>query len=122
MVVDGDPESLASHFRILRGRGFRVATYSSPVPACGYAALEKPAAIVMAFGFSECDGATAVRRLKDASPRSRILVRPQAAGRSSVGDVVKAGAEVLAGAAGPEAVLRHLEGTLGGPLPVPVGP
>jgi len=113
MVVDADPDSLAQQFGFLRGRGFRVATYSSPVPACAFAANERPAAIVTSFGFPECDGPTAVRRLKEASPQSHLLVRMTSEDSPSFGEAVQAGAEILPGSAEPELVLRRLEEAVG---------
>jgi DNA-binding NarL/FixJ family response regulator len=114
MVLDADPESLASHFRLLSDRGFRVATYSSPGPAFDYAASERPDAILTALRFPECDGMTAVRRLREASPRSRILVRVSQNERSSAGEAARAGAEVLvSGATGSEEILRRIEDAVG---------
>jgi CheY-like chemotaxis protein len=114
MVVDADPESLASHFRLLSDRGFRVATYSSPVPAYGYAAAERPEAILTSIRFPECDGLTVLRRLKEASPRSRILVRASAGDRASLGGAAQTGAELIeAGTDGSELVLRRIEEALG---------
>jgi len=114
MVVDADPESLASHFRLLSDRGFRVATYSSPVPACGYAATERPEAILTSVRFPECDGLTLLRRLREASPRSRILVRASAGDRATLGGTAHAGAEVIdAGAHDSETIVRRLEEAVG---------
>jgi PleD family two-component response regulator len=114
MVVDADPESLASHFRLLSDRGFRVATYSSPVPACGYAAEERPEAILTSVRFPECDGLTVLRRFREASPRSRILVRASAGDRASLGGTSHAGAELIdAGAQESETIVRRLEEAVG---------
>jgi len=114
MVVDADPESLASHFRLLSDRGFRVATYSSPVPACGYAAAERPEAILTSVRFAECDGLTLLRRLREASPESRILVRASAGDRASLGGTAHAGAELIeAGAQESETIVRRLEEAVG---------
>lgn len=114
MVLDADPESLAAHFRLLSDRGFRVATYSSPVPACGYAASERPDAILTSFEFPECDGPTALRRLREASPRSRILVRISQNDRPSAGEAARAGAEVLvSGIGGSKEILRRIEEAVG---------
>lgn len=119
MVLDADPESLASHYRLLTDRGFRVATYSAPAPACGYAAEEKPEAILTASGFPECDGLDVVRRLKEASPESHIMLFAAPGKAPSLGEAARAGAEVLLPEAqGSESVLRHLEDAIG-ELPAP---
>lgn len=114
MVVDADPESLAWHFRLLSDRGFRVATYSSPVPACGYAAAECPEAILTSVRFPECDGLTVLRRFREASPRSRILVRASERDRASLGGAAHAGTEMFdAGTEEFEAIVRHVEKAVG---------
>ena len=115
MVVDADPESLASHFRLLSDRGFRVATYTSPVPSYGYAAAERPEAILTSLRFPECDGLTVLRRLKEASPRSHLLVRASVGDHPSPGDAAKLGAEVID--PGSDVLLRRLEEAVG-ELPV----
>jgi len=120
MVLDADPESLALHYRLLKDRGFEVATYSAPAPACGYAAEEKPDAILTSFGFPEWDGLDVVRRLKEASPHSHIMLIASSGNWPSLGEAARAGAEVLLPEAqGSDAVLRHLEDAIG-ELPVPV--
>lgn len=120
MVLDADPESLASHYRLLTDRGFRVATYSAPAPACDWAAEEKPDAILTAPGFPEGDGLEVVRRLKEASPQSHIMLFSRPGKGPSLGEAARAGAEVLLPEAqGSDAVLRHLEEAIG-ELPEPV--
>ena len=120
MVLDADPESLASHYRLLKDRGFEVATYSAPAPACGYAAEEKPDAILTSSGFPGCDGLDVVRRLKEASPQSHIMLFASPDKWPSLGEAARAGAEVLLPEAqGSDAVLKHLEDAIG-ELPMPV--
>jgi PleD family two-component response regulator len=114
MVLDADSESLASQYRMLTEHGFRVATYSAPDPACGFAAEEKPEAILTSLEFPECDGLDVVRRLKEASPLSHILLLANPEKMPSLGAAARAGAEVLLpGAQGSVAVLRHLEDAIG---------
>jgi FixJ family two-component response regulator len=111
MVLDADPESLTSQYRMLTDRGFRVATYSAPEPACGYAAEEKPEAILTCLEFPAVRGLDLVRRLKKASPRSRILLFASPGKGPSPVEAARAGVEaLLPDAPGSESVLRHLEG------------
>jgi DNA-binding NarL/FixJ family response regulator len=120
MVLDADPDSLASQYRMLTDRGFWVATFSAPSPACGYAAEEKPDAILTGVGFPEGDGLDVVRRLKEASPQSHILVMANPEQWPPLGEAARAGAEVLLSESqGSDALLRHLEDAIG-ELPVPV--
>ena len=114
MVLAADAESLSSQYRMLTDHGFRVATYSAPDPACGYAAEEKPEAILTSLEFPECSGLDVVRRLKEASPQSHILLFANPERFPSVGDAARAGAEVLLPEAqGSDAVLRHLDDAIG---------
>jgi PleD family two-component response regulator len=114
LVLDADAESLAAHYRMLTEHGFRVATYSAPDPACGYAAEERPEAILTSLDFQECDGLDVVRRLKEASPQSHIMLLASPGRLPSLGAAARAGAEVLLpGTQGSAAVLRHLEDAIG---------
>jgi len=117
MVVDANPDSLAAQYGELTERGFRVATYLSPVSACGYAAEEKPDVILMSCEYPECDGLSAVRRLKEASPRSHILLKVGPGQRSMFGEAALAGAELVDPGA---SVLQRLEEAIG-ELSAPAG-
>jgi len=114
MILDADPESLASHYRLLSNRGYRVATYSSAYPACRYASEERPDAVVILTGPSLGDGLDVVRRMKEASPRSHVLLVAGSGVRPSIGEAARSGAEEhLAGTLGTEGLLSHLEEALG---------
>src|SRR6185503_5533939 len=74
MVLDSDVELLSPLYRLLSNRGCRVATYSSPWGAFDYAEEETPDAILTSLDFPGFYGMEIVRRLRQASSDSRIIV------------------------------------------------
>lgn len=122
LVLAADPDSLAAQYRMLTDRGFRVATYTAPAPAFGYAAEERPEAILTHLEFPEGGGLDVVRRLKEASPRSHILLFAHPGKWPSLGDAARAGAELLLPVSQEsDAVVRHVEDAIG-EVPVPGDP
>ncbi len=74
VVADSDGEVRAALFRLLDDAGYSVATHSSGYEALKHACRQSPDVVVSGTRFPDLDGAEFLGKLREASPRTKILL------------------------------------------------
>ena len=91
LVVDDESDSLAYLFDLLHNEGYRVMPTSSPLDALDMVTKRKPRLIISDLRMPDLDGMELLDRVKEMSPRSRVILLTAYGDRTMRQDVIRRG-------------------------------
>ncbi|HVR87567.1 MAG TPA: response regulator [Planctomycetota bacterium] len=95
LVVDDESDSLAYLFDLLHNEGYRVIPTSSPLDALELAAKRKPGLIISDLRMPDLDGMELLDRVKEISPKSRVILLTAYGDRDIDQDVIRRGGDAM---------------------------
>jgi len=95
LVVDDESDSLAYLFDLLHNEGYRVMPTSSPLDALDMVTKRKPRLIISDLRMPDLDGMELLDRVKEMSPRSRVILLTAYGDRTMRQDVIRRGGEAM---------------------------
>ena len=114
LIVDDESDSLAYLFDLLHNEGYLVLPTTNPLDALEYVVKKKPSLLISDLRMPELDGLELLERVKQVSPRTRVVLLTAYGDRKEIQDFLRKGGEaMLLKPSSNEEILRTVQRALG---------